>query len=91
MDIFKLSIKLIKLISSRSPHVIAVYIDSYVITLGLRAKYDIHGHYFRFAVRILANPQKKFQKQIVTVFIPITINISSVFISELVGCIQLTR
>ena len=28
---------------------IAVYIDSYVITLGLWAKYDIDGHYFRFA------------------------------------------
>ena len=64
---------------------IAVYIDSYVITLGLWAKYDIDGHYFRFVARILANPQKKFQKQIVPVFIRITINISFVFISELVG------
>ena len=71
--------------------IFAVYIDSYVITLGLWAKYDIDGHYFRFAARILANPQKKFQNQIVPVFIPITINISSVFISELVDCIQLTR
>ena len=70
---------------------IAVYIDSYVITLGLWTKYDIDGHYFRFTVQILTNPQKKFQKQIVPVFTPITINISSVFISELVGCIQLTR
>ena len=66
---------------------IAVYIDSYVITLGLWAKYDIDGHYFRFAAQILVNPQKKFQNQIVPVFIPITINISS----ELVDCIQLTR
>ena len=70
---------------------VAVYIDSYVITLGLWAKYDIDGHYFRFMVQILTNPQKKFQKQIVPVFICITINISSVFISELVGCLQLTR
>ena len=67
--------------------VIAVYIDSYVITLGLWAKYDIDGH---FQIHSM-NPQKKFQKQIVPVFIQITINISSVFISELVGCIQLTR
>ena len=66
---------------------IAVYVDSYVITLGLWAKYDIDGHYFRFTARILVNPQKKFQKQLVPVFICITINISSVFISELVGCI----
>ena len=29
--------------------IIAVYIDSYVITLGLWAKYDIDGHYSRFA------------------------------------------
>ena len=70
---------------------IAVYMDSYVITLGLWAKYDIDGHYFRFTARILVNPQKKFQNQIVPVFIPITINISSVFVSELVDCIQLTR
>ena len=65
--------------------------DSYVITLGWWAKSDIDGHYFRFVAQILTNPQKKFQKQIVPIFICITINISSVFISELVGCIQLTR
>ena len=28
----------------------------YVITMGLRSKYDMDGHYSRFAVRILANP-----------------------------------
>ena len=39
----------------------AVYIDSYVITLGLWAKYDIDGHYFRFTVQILANPWKSSQ------------------------------
>ena len=38
--------------------IIAVYIDSYVITFGLWAKYDIDGHYFRFTVQILVNPCK---------------------------------
>ena len=77
--------------------VIAVYIDSYVITLGLWAKYDIDGHYSRLAAQILANPcksanpQKKWCKQIVPIFIRMSINISAVFISELVGCMQLTR
>ena len=28
----------------------------YVITLGLRSKYDMDGHYCRFAGQILANP-----------------------------------
>ena len=27
-----------------------------VITLALRSKYDVEGHYFIFAVRMLANP-----------------------------------
>ena len=35
---------------------IAVCIYRYVITLGLHSKYDVDGHYFVFAVRILANP-----------------------------------
>ena len=35
---------------------IAVCIYHYVITFGLRGKYDIDGHYFRFMARILANP-----------------------------------
>ena len=37
-------------------NIIAVCIYRYVITLGLRSKYDVDGHYFRFAARILANP-----------------------------------
>ena len=36
--------------------IIAVCIYCFVITLGLRSKYDVLGHYFRFAARILANP-----------------------------------
>ena len=36
--------------------VIAVCIYHYVITLGLWKKYDIDGHYSRFATCILANP-----------------------------------
>ena len=36
----------------------AVCIYRYVITLDLRSKYDVLGHYFRFAVQILANPRK---------------------------------
>ena len=35
---------------------IAVCIYRYVITFGLHGKYDVDGHYFRFAARILANP-----------------------------------
>ena len=35
---------------------IAVCIYRYVITMGLRSKYDVDGHYSRFAARILANP-----------------------------------
>ena len=70
---------------------IAVYMDSYVITLGLWAKYDIDGHYSRFAAQILVNSQKKCHKQTVPIFIRMPINISVVFISELVGCMQLTR
>ena len=38
--------------------IIAVYIDSYVITLGLWAKYDIDGHYFRFMAQILKRGSK---------------------------------
>ena len=39
-----------------SSHIIAVCIYRYVITLGLRSKYDVGGHYCRFTPRILANP-----------------------------------
>ena len=40
------------------PCIFAVCTYRYVITLDLRSKYDMLGHYFRFAVRILANPWK---------------------------------
>ena len=36
--------------------IIAVCIYRYVITLDLRSKYDVDGHYSKFAARILANP-----------------------------------
>ena len=35
---------------------IVVCVYCYVITLGLSDKYDMDGHYFRFAVQILAKP-----------------------------------
>ena len=36
--------------------VIVVCIYLYVITLDLRSKYNVDGHYSKFAARILANP-----------------------------------
>ena len=36
--------------------IFAVCIYRYVITLGLRSKYDVDGHYCRFAPQILGNP-----------------------------------
>ena len=36
--------------------VIAVCIHRHVITMGLSSKYDVDGHYSRFAAQILANP-----------------------------------
>ena len=33
-----------------------MYIYHYVITLGLRSKYDVLGHYFISAAQILAYP-----------------------------------
>ena len=62
-----------------------------MIILGLWAKYDIDGLYFRFSVQILVNPEKKCRIQLVPIFTHMSINISVVFISELVGCMLLIR
>ena len=40
----------------KSNELIAECVYRYVITMELCRKYDVVGHYFRFAVRFLANP-----------------------------------
>ena len=46
---------------------VAVCIYCYVITLGLRSKYDVAGHYSRFALRILEIMSQGFKCQIITI------------------------
>ena len=42
----------------RQRYLIAVCIYRHVITFELCVKYDVDGHYSRFAARILANPRQ---------------------------------